>query len=292
MNLKKEPGSSASTDEVATRMALVSEIKAFQAKLDWAPTKNFSEYRSSQGSYLYCGTSGTFDFEVTGRWDISKEECSASSGDAYFVEVEAIAGVGMPLSPAMVRSPLARFIMVVFHEDFHEQIPDIPTIETNESAATLLGFLSARDFAREKEGEQSLLAQTFSSDIEYSRQAAFVEKQYYDALSNLYERLRRGKISKDEALREKARLYKEMQSTCATVRLSTVMSCGVMANNAAFERSFRYSVYYPLLYDLHQVCGEDTKKTGDIIIALAKKELTEKEFVRRVETLIKNRCIE
>ena len=291
VNFKKEPGVSTSTDEVATRMALVSEIKAFQAKLDWAPTDNFLTYAPALGTYSWCTQSGMLNFQAA-WFEITKAECAANGEvfDTQFYESEALAGIGTPLSSSMVKASRARFIMVVFHEDFHEQIREIPTLALNESATELLGFLAARAFVEEKEGKHSPLYKELSADLEVSLKSAHVEIHYYTELSGVYEKAAAGIITREQALGEKAVLYKKLQNECANMRLSTAMSCAGITNNASFARNIVYSVYYPLFYDLHQVCGEDIKKTGAIIIGLVKKELTEKEFVRRVEMLSASGC--
>lgn len=292
VNMKEQPPKQPDSEVVEIRMALVREMKEFQARLGWAPTDNFLTYAPTLGTYSWCMQSGILNFQVEWSFEITKAECVASGEffDTQFYEAEALAGIGTPLSSSMVKARRERFIMVVFHEDFHEQVRGIPTLALNESAAELLGFLAARAFVEEKEGKHSPLYRELSADLEVSLKSASVEIRHYAALSGVYEKAAAGMITREQALGEKAVLYKKLQNECANMRLSTAMSCAGITNNASFARNIVYSAHYPLFYDLYRVCGEDIKKTGDIIIGLVKKELTEKEFVRRVEVLIASGC--
>lgn len=278
-------------EEVKLRTALIQEIKAFEAKLGWRPTDNFLEYSEALGTYDFCGRAERLSFIV--RWDTStKEECEKDGRtyDTAYYELEALAGIGTPLSGSLVKAELSRFIMVVFHEDFHEQIRKIPALALNESATQLMGFLAAREFVREKYGKHSDIARAFAQEAELSLNDARIEKRYYQELKNLYDRVSSGEVDEVQGLKREAFLYGEMQRECKETKLTTASSCGEITNNVIFASSILYAMHYPLFYDLHKTCGGDVKRTGLIIIRLVDEDLGEEEFVRRTEELIVKGC--
>lgn len=278
---------------IAERMALVREIKAYQEKLGWNPTTNFTQYEGGLVTYDYCLVADPLSFEIR-SYEIGKNECAQlgkGGKDTVFYQYEALASIGTPLSRSMVAADLARFIMVVFHEDFHEQIASIPSLALNESATQLIGFLAARDFALAKYGEHSQVYRALAHDVEESLRDADIERRYHDALSRLYEERDRGAIDRATALARKAKLYQAMRVECASVRLATADSCVNNTNNAALGQSYLYARYYPLFYDLHTCFGRDAKKTSAAIVALVGEMIDEEhEFVRRVHVLIAGGC--
>lgn len=280
-------------DEIKIRLDLVREIKAFEAKLGWSPTKNFDQYGETLDVYRYCTHAGELDFVLL-SFAVEKKDCEAMMGegrDTTYYEVEAIAGVGTPLSRALVESSLSHFVYVVFHEDFHEQIRDIPTLALNESAAQLMSLLAGREFARKKYGENSTTYHELARNVELSLADAHIENRYYEKLTNLYDRVARGEIGRLDGFREKAVLYEQMQGECRKMGWrSTFWSCEGVTNNAVFGVSITYAAYYPLFYDLYKSCGEDTKRTGLLIMAVVGENLTEQEFVPRIEELINKGC--
>lgn len=277
---------------VKLRLKLVREIKAFEARLGWKPTDNFGQYSRTRGVYPYCTYAGEFDF-ILSNSTTEKKKCEEEGAgrDTVYSEIEAIAGSNTPLSRSLVADGLPRFIYLIFHEDFHEQILGVPTLEINESAAQLISLLAGRDFAREKYGEGSKVYRLLAADVELSLASARIENRYHKELSNLYDRVLRGELGREEGLEKKALLFKEMRGECKKgVKLATSFSCEDMTNNAVFATNIPYAMYYPLFYDLYQSCALDVKKTGLSIVQLVGEDLDEGEFVRRTEELIKKGC--
>jgi len=280
-----------SKEEIASRMELVREIKEFEARLGWKPTKNFERYEGSLPTYDYCVRSGKFGFTLSWK-ESTKEECAAAEReyDAEFYQFEALARIETPLSRSMVSADLARFIMVVFHEEYHEQVTGISSRSLDESAAMLMGLLVAREFAREKYGENSEVYRVLASDMKATFLDAQIEKRYHDKLTRLYEEVAQGRVGHGEGLKKKSELYRAMLDECKSVSLATAISCTSITNNAIFGNSFDYAKHYPLFYDLHEHCGGDVGRTDSIIVGLASEGLTEEDFVHRVNDMIKKGC--
>ena len=278
-------------EKVAARILLTKEIKAYQARLGWNATDNFLRYSEAFESIRFCGHAGEFDFD-THDFRAEKNVCLKKDQrrDAVYSEFEAVAGSAVPLSPSSVNATLERFIYLIFHEDFHEQVRDIPSLALNESATQLVSLIAARDFAREKYGESSAAYRSFARDIETSIQGAHIETRYYRELSLLYALVAKKKVNREMALNEKERLYRAMQDECKDIVLSVANSCKDITNNVLFKWNIAYSLHYPLFYSLNRCLGGDTVKTGRVIVALTAKKLTEAEFLRKTEEMIKGGC--
>lgn len=280
-----------SVSDVTSRMELVREIKAFEARLGWKPTTNFERYDESLATYDYCAWTGKLDLNFSWH-EMTEEECKAAEQgyDTVFFQFEAVAGIDTPLSRSMVSADLSRFIMVVFHEDYHEQLMEIPSRSLNESAAMLVGLLAAREFAREKYGENSEISHLLAADVWLFLMNARIEKRYYEELESLYVRVGRGEVDHAEGMQQKSELFKKMWSECKNMRLATAASCAHITNNASFANNIAYATHYPLFYDLHACLGRDTKKTGLVIARLAAENLSEEEFIRKVNAAIERDC--
>lgn len=273
------------------RLNLVQEIKAFEAKLGWMPTDNFHEYRETLGAYDSCGRAETLSF--TAWWDTStREECEEDGRiyDTTYLEVEAIAGSGTPVSRSLAQAPLSRFVYVVFHEDFHEQIRSIPTLALNESATQLVGLLAAREFVREKYGKDSDIHRAFAEEVELVLTDAHIEKRYYREFERLYERVSRGELGEAQGLKQKAILFEKMQRECKDIQVAMTVSCNEITNNILFVLNISYAMHYPLFYDLYKSCAFDVKQTGLTIMRLVALNPTEEKFISRVEELTRKGC--
>ena len=278
-------------EEARIRLDLVQEIKAFEAKLGWKPTDNFREYSETLETYNSCGRAETLSFMAW--WDTStKEECKEDGRiyDTTYSEAEAIAGSGTPVSRSLMQTELSRFIYVVFHEDFHEQMRGVPTLALNESATQLVGLLAAREFTRERYGKDSDIHRAFVEEIEFALKDANIEKHYYQELERLYERVSRGELDRAQGLKEKAILFEKMQSECEDIRFVIAVSCNRITNNILFVLSIPYAMHYPLFFDLYKSCALNVKRTGVAVMRLVGENQTEEKFVSRVKELIRKGC--
>jgi len=140
----------------------VHELQNFELLFGFAPTNNFKTQDDTTEAVYLCYYAEKLDL-TTHLIQGTKDGCPVdkSKYDAYFYSAQAVAGVGTPLLSSLAKAPLGRFMMVVFHEDFHEQVVGIPTSALNESSATLMGLLLAREFVYEKYGAGSEQAKNY-----------------------------------------------------------------------------------------------------------------------------------
>jgi len=271
--------------EVQSRMDLVKELQDYELRLGFAPTNNFKIYQEDLPMYSLCFFAEKFSLEVTyagGSDCVSDEE----RYDVNKYSVEAQAGIKTPLTRDLVNASPARFIMVVFHEDFHEQMIGVPTWAINESAATLLGLLSAREYAFQKHGAASVISREFDADIAHYLEVARIEEEHAVALHTIYGGMARGELTKEQGLEAKEKLFAEMRESCKTIFLQTMAGCGLLKNNADFGVAFKYAQHYRLFYALHQACGEEVQRTGRVLSSLAHEQLTEETYLDRVNKII------
>lgn len=292
LNIGCAPLAIKDTSEDRGRTQLISEMKKFEVELGWTPTNNFLSESQAKAPFGTCYFTKRFELELHMEFPVDACNKEPSQFDTFFYRPEAVAGVGAPISPEMRRSSLARFIMVVFHEDFHEQLREVPSWTINESATTLIGLMVARDFARTAFGEGNELVSKFESDINVYLGSAHTIIRYHHELGNLYGAIGRGEMSQELGQMRKAELFGEIASACASVTTHTLSSCKKISNNAMFAREFVYAHHYPLFYHLSVACKGETRKTAEHIIALAREELTEAKFLERVRSTIINGCNE
>lgn len=272
--------------EVQSRIDLVKELQDYELHFGFVPTNNFKTYQEHLTMYSFCFSAEQFSLEVSymGEWvDCAFDE---HRYDVHKYRVEAVAGIKTPLTRALVSASPARFIMVVFHEDFHEQMSGVPTWAINESAATLLGLLVSREYAFQKYGAASIISREFDADITHYLEVARIEENHAALLKALYGSVSRGELTRAQGLEAKEKLFSEMRGSCKTIFLRTMAGCGLLKNNADFGVAFKYAQYYRLFYALHQSCGEDVRKTGRVLSSLAHEQLTEETYVDRVNKII------
>jgi hypothetical protein len=184
--------------------------------------------------------------------------------DVFFYPVEAVASGSAAITPALAAATVERVLVVVPHEDFHDQ-PEARTSppEIAEAAATLAGFLTASEFAREAYGVRSEHFQRLRDDAWLFLRKAQIVNSYYDRVSSLYQSFRLRTISRETALAKKAALFAELQRDCAAItpEPASFNRCPAVMNNAglAFERS--YTKHYSMMFDAYLRSGEDAKST-------------------------------
>jgi hypothetical protein len=184
----------------------------------------------------------------------------------FFYPAEAVASGANPVTPALADAPLERVLVVVPHEDFHNQAETRGSSpEVTEAAATLIGFLTASDFAKEKYGPTSQTFQGLDREAQLFLQKARIINGYYERLSSLYSTFRSRRITREDALTRKGQMFADLQQQCAAMTPDPVSfnKCPAAMNNAglAFDRT--YSRYYPMLFDFHRLLGQDTKVSID-----------------------------
>ena len=98
------------------------------------------------------------------------DRCAARSAEHdVFFTVQAVASGEEAITVSLAEAPAERLLVVVPHEDFHNQreARKAPT-EVAEAAATLVGFLTASEFAKGRFGPESATARMLARDADLS----------------------------------------------------------------------------------------------------------------------------
>jgi predicted aminopeptidase len=246
---------------------VIAEVKDFAVALGGDATANFlvsSDRLVSDNRCYFTGKLQLPEFYSTLRMVREDEErCTARSSehDVFFYPVQAVASGEETITVSLAEAPTERMLVVVPHEDFHNQqeARKAPT-EVAEAAATLVGFLTASEFAKERFGGESLTARRLAGDTELFLRKSSVVNAYYEKVSGLYDRLASGALTPEETLERKAVLFDELQRFCSQIAPDPVSfnKCPAAMNNAglAFDRT--YTRHYPMFHELYALLGNDT----------------------------------
>lgn len=262
-NLRPQPPAPAAHFVAAN---VVAEVKDFAVTLGGEATGNFvrsSDRRISDTRCYFTGKLQLPAFYSTLRMVREDEEkCSARAvdDDVFFYPVQAVASGQETITVSLAEASTERLLVVVPHEDFHSQSEarKAPT-EVAEAAATLVGFLTASEFASDRFGADSRTARSLVGDANLFLQKSALVNQYYDRVASLYRNFESGALTRDQTLARKAELFGELQRACADIAPEPVSfnKCPSAMNNAglAFDRT--YTAYYPMLHDLYTLLGGD-----------------------------------
>jgi hypothetical protein len=173
----------------------------------------------------------------------------------------------------MNEAPLERTLVVVPHEDFH-QSPEMEKLPAplHEAAATLIGFLTAAGFARERYGEDSEVYRNLSREPDLFLRKAEIVNRYHAWLATLYADVRARKIPRETALVEKVRIFLQAQNECRSIEPDAVSfnKCLSAPNNAGLAFDYTYTRHYPRLYRLYEENGRRIEPTLQAIRAITK----------------------
>jgi hypothetical protein len=246
---------------------LIGELKEFEEALGGQATENFRQYSDRPVADNRCYFTGKLQLpEFYSALRMVREDerqCTARADeyDVFFYPVQAVASGEETITVALAKAPTERVLVVVPHEDFHNQ-PETrkaPT-EVAEAAATLVGFLTASAFAKERFGAESSTFRLLDLDADLFRQKAFVVNQYFEKVSALYEDHRSGVLTQAQTSHRKAELFAALQQSCSEISPDPVSfnKCPSAMNNAglAFDRT--YTRNYPMIHDLYKLLGSDT----------------------------------
>ncbi len=245
---------------------MIAEVKDFAVSLGGHTTGNFlthSDRRTSDNRCYFTGKLQLPEFYSALQMVREEEErCIARSGehDVFFYPVEAVASGEESITVSLADAPAERLLVVVPHEDFHNQreAGKAPT-EVAEAAATLVGFLTASGFANDRFGVDSMTARMLARDADLFLRKSFVVNAYYEKVSALYAEFRSGALTAAQALERKTGLFGELQRSCSEIAPDPVSfnKCPAAINNAglAFDRT--YTRHYPMLHDLYKRLGSD-----------------------------------
>ena len=135
---------------------IIPALKDLEKKLGFPRTGNFLTH-SGKAAYYRCYYTGKL--ELPASYDelqlkqVKKPDCDVDREkyDVFFYPIEAVANGKTPVTTSLENSSVERMLAVVPHEDFHEDknVRKLPA-NLSEAASTLIGFLTAAEFAREK----------------------------------------------------------------------------------------------------------------------------------------------
>jgi hypothetical protein len=250
---------------LSPRQALIGDLQEFQQALGVERTGNFRRYAGERHAIYRCYFTGKLELPESyeGLRLVERDEpaCALdeSEYDVFLYAIEAVASGESPVSPALAEAPLERVLVVVPHEDFHNQRETKrASADIVEAAATLVGFLTAADFARARYGETSEAFQRLALEP-----ARFLDKAnqingVYARLARVYDAFRAGTLTREEALARKAALFEDLAGDCGAAPAASFNTCPAVMNNAglAFDRT--YTRYYAAWFELYEALGRDT----------------------------------
>ena len=246
---------------------VIAEVKDFAVSLGSHSTDNFlklSDHIISDNRCYFTGKLQLPEFYSSLRMVREDGDRCAARGadhDVFFYPVQAVASGEEVITVSLAEASTERLLVVVPHEDFHNQreTRKAPT-EVAEAAATLMGFLTASGYAQERFGADSATARRLARDAELFLRKSMIVNQYYDKVSDLYREYRSGALTQEQTLERKQRLFEELERSCSAISPDPVSfnKCPAAMNNAglAFDRT--YTAHYPILHDLYTLLGGDT----------------------------------
>jgi len=248
--------------------AVIGELKDFQETLGVSETKNFLR-SSDRASINRCYFASKLELPASyaGLRLTSDDErkCAerAKDFDVFFYPVEAVASGKVPVTRSLVEAPVERMLVVVPHEDFHNQ-PEARNTrpELAEAAATLTGFVTASEFARTKYGIHSTIFRNLDREAILFLQKAAVVNDFSAVLDDLYASYKARRMSKETILAKKADVFDRLRRACEAIDAPVSFNrCPAVLNNAglAFERT--YTREYPSVYRVYRDARQDPKAT-------------------------------
>jgi len=247
----------------------IDSLKAYEAQVGFEATRNFAA-ASGEAFPGRCYFTGILELPDSYRQLQLSPAVNGKCGidetkyDVFPYLLEVAATGRSPVTPALEGAALERLLMVVPHEDFHNQ-PEMnrapPAVA--EAAATLVGYLAAAGFARQRYGPDSPVYQRLALEATLFLAKARIVNDYFEKLSAAYGSYRGGRIGRDEALASKRTLFGDLLQACSSSgpAPASFNRCPAIMNNAglAFDRT--YTREYPMLFDLHVRLGGDVAST-------------------------------
>ncbi|HZS49226.1 MAG TPA: hypothetical protein VFA54_00080 [Bryobacterales bacterium] len=267
-------GDEPSPQDPAAREQMIREMKELEKALGFRRSGNFLNSSDKIAAYYRCYYTGKL--EIPSSYDdlqlkqTNQPACEVDSEkyDVFFYPIEAVANGKSPVTTSLQNSTMERLLVVVPHEDFHvhknsEKLPASVT----EAASTLIGFLTAIEFAQQKFGMASPVYQNLSKEPELFLRKAEVVNRYYPEFKMLYASARAGRIGREEALAAKQNLFARMEEECGAITPdpTSFNKCLAAANNAGLAFDYTYTKNYPLLYELFLAKDRQMRPTIEAI---------------------------
>ena len=263
----------ASNEERVHRLELVEKIKAFEKTLDFKETENFRYYSDKTEAFDYHyftpRTALPYSFEdPLLQWGIGSSEnvsIDREKYDVFFYSVEAVAGVRTPVTRSLLQAPLSRFIHVILHEDWHEQV-DLPN-GIEEPAAEVVGYSAALLFAGKEFGRDSAVYRTLEAEYKNKLKESTVYNRYHNLLDALYLSFQSGEVPEAQTLSSKAGLLASLGDDLEQVWGGRPDQM----NNAYLAFQITYSRHFPLMHEIYLATGSDLAKTIEIFLSMPHK---------------------
>lgn len=277
------------------RVALVRSVQDFEKQAGFEETENFA--RPAAGWHVDYRCYYTGKLKLPADYYKLKLRRGGPNGcplneqrhDVFFYPVEAVASGHTPLTPSLEKATVERTLVVVPHEDFHNdsRIETWPTA-ISEAASTLIGFLTAAEFAKKQFGESSPEYRNLSDEAELFLRKANMLNTYAKRLTAIYESRRDGEITKPQALRRKQALFAELGEECAELPdAQSFNKCPAALNNAGLAFDLTYTKHYPLLYEVFRNKGDTlTGMVAALRPSQGQERFSEAEAVAYFEGLI------
>ncbi len=252
-----------------TRQAVIAELQAFGESLGIGRTGNFQRFSDAQDAVYRCYFTGKLElpasYEALRLVEPDEPSCPVdeTAYDLFFYPIEAVASGSSPVSPALASAALERTLVVVPHEDFHNQ-PETAqaSFEVTEAAATLVGFVTARDFAGDTYGEESELFQHLDREVDRFLLKSHIVNAYFRRLSDIYDAYDAGDLTRDDALARKAALYADFDRECnASEPAVSFNTCPAVMNNAGLAFDSTYTRHFPVWFELYESLDRDVHAT-------------------------------
>ena len=255
------------TDEQIYKLELIPEIKDFEKRLGFNQTENFETYSAEieTRDYWFYTPKTVLPYSLddprlhylTG--DPESIPVALDEYDVFFYPVEALAGVKTPITSSLLQAPLPRFIHLVFHEDWQEQMALPLGIE--EPSAEIVSYVAAMLFAVEKFDPDTEVYYTLRQELHRKLKESRVYQHYYEQLDALYSEFYSGGISKAETLRRKARLLEAMGNDLEGIWRGRPEQL----NNAFIAFQMTYLRHLPLLYEVFLQADRDIIATMAVL---------------------------
>lgn len=253
----------------APRKELIRSLKDFELEAGFEETDNFSHLSSRAYIDYRCYFTGKLklpsDYYKLKLRHGTPTGCPIDEAkyDVFFYRVEAVASGHTPITPSLGKASVERILVVVPHEDFHNdsRMESWPTA-IREAASTLVGFLAAAAFAKEEYGESSPEHLRLLREPGIFLRKAEIVNRHAARLAELYRKSRDGRISKMRTLGQKKALFSLLRGECAELPDARSFNKHLSAlNNAGLAFDLTYTRHYPLLYRVSRAVGGELQQT-------------------------------
>ncbi len=278
------------------RKDLVSAVKSLEKKLGFRRTRNFHKETAESAVAYRCYYTGKLELpdSYAGLQLLAgtKAGCplDTQNYDVFFYPLDASGSGKTPVSATLAHESVERFLVVVPHEDFHanKELRNLP--ETwGEASATLIGFLTAVEVARQRFGENSEVYQNLQREPDLFARKAEIVNRYHIRLSQLYAAARAGQVSERDALEQKQRAFEEFHQECMAIspEPKSFNRCLAANNNAGLAFDETYTKYYPEMYQLCLAEGRKLQTTIDTLQRVLNAR-TDEEALRNLQEAVKS----